>query len=92
MNDGRKALHPEYVEAMEVNMDRLMPGQAPVLFVHGELQDPRRVLATIPDLEQHKLYLGRLVSVEVAEGSRRQGSVEAIDGHAALVRYVDWDD
>jgi hypothetical protein len=92
MNDRRKEAHSEYVEAMEANIDRRMPGQAPVLFVHHEVQDPRRVLAAIPDLEQHKLYLGRLVSVEIAQDSRRKGSVEAIDGHVALVRYVDWND
>jgi len=80
MNDRRKVPHPEYVEAMEANIDRHMPSQAPVLFVHHEVQDPRRVMAAIPDSEQHKLYLGRLVGVEIARDSRRTGSVEAITG------------
>ena len=92
MNNGQKEPHPEYVEAMEVNLDRLVPEQAPVLFVHHAPRDPRRVVATIPDLEHHKLYLGRLVSVEIGGGNPRKGSVEAIDRHFALVRYVDWDD
>jgi hypothetical protein len=92
MRDERKQPHPEYVEAVEVKMDQALPGQAPVLYFHHGGQDPRRVVATIPDLEHRMLYLGRLVSVEVNVNEHRNGSIEAIDGQLALVRYVDWDD
>jgi hypothetical protein len=73
-------------------MDRLLPGRTPVLTLHHLAADPGRVVATIPDLEAHKLSLGRLVSVEHGNGDRRQGAIEAIHMRFALVRYVDRDD
>jgi hypothetical protein len=91
MSSGRNQPHPEYVEAVEVKMDEALPGLSPILFVHHELRDRRRVVAMIPDLELHKLYVGRLVRVENDDATRPKGLVEAIDGQLALVRYVDWD-
>lgn len=85
MSNGRKQPHPEYVEAYEVKLDLLMPGQAPVLPLHHREGDPRRVTATVTDLERHKLYLGRLVSVEIDNGEQQKGSFEAVDG-----RFVLW--
>lgn len=92
MSNGRKQLHPEHIEAMEVRMDVLMPGQAPLLFAHHSGLDPRRVVATVPERERHKLYLGRLVSVDMGDNTRRKGSIESVDADMAVVRYVDWDD
>jgi hypothetical protein len=73
-------------------MDQLLPGQTPVLPLHHLAGDPGRVVATIPDMEAHKLHLGRLVSVEHGNGDRRKGALEAIHMRFALVRYVDRDD
>jgi hypothetical protein len=93
ISKGRKRAHPERVEAIEIEMDEALPGQAPVLRFHHRGQDPRRVIATIPDLERHHmLYIGRLVSVELGADQRRKGSIEEINGNQASVRYVDWDD
>jgi hypothetical protein len=92
MTNRRKQAHPEYVEAIEVKMDQALPGQAPVLYFHHGIDDPRRVVATIPAFEHGMLYLGRLVSVEVSDDDHRKGSIESIDRPLALVRYVDWDD
>jgi hypothetical protein len=92
MRDGRKQPHPEYLEAIEVKMDQALPEQAPVLSFHHGGHDPRRVVATISDLEHGMLYLGRLVSVEVGDNHHLKGSIEAVEGQLALVRYVDWDD
>lgn len=86
----RHVLHPERIEAHEVALDLVIPTQAPVLSLHRESPDPRRVVAIAPDLERRKLYIGRLVSVEIDKGDRRKGSIEAIDGHFAIIRYVNW--
>ncbi len=92
MSEARKRLHSERVEAYEVKLDLLVPGQCPVLVLHHRGEDPRRAVVSIPNLERHKLYLGRLVDVEDHSGERRKASVEAVDGCFALVRYVDWND
>jgi NAD(P)-dependent dehydrogenase (short-subunit alcohol dehydrogenase family) len=85
------AIPPELIDAEEARVDRL-PSRTPILPLHHLAGDPGRAVATIPDLERHKLYLGRLVSVEHGNGDRRKGAIEAIHMRFALVRYVDWDD
>jgi hypothetical protein len=88
MNSRRRS-HPEHIEAAEVELDRLVPGHTPVLPFHRKAQNNRRVLATVPDLERHKLYVGRLIIVANGNETRRIGSIEELNGRFALVRYVD---
>jgi hypothetical protein len=90
MRNEQRRLHPEHIEAHEVALDLVTPNHVPVISLHREGPDPRRVVAIIPDSERHKLYIGRLVRIEIANGDARKGSIEAIDGHFATVRYVDW--
>jgi hypothetical protein len=65
--------------AHETELDRHLPCQAPALLLGERGMDPRRTQARNPDLERHKLYLGRPVLVEGDEGVRRRAFVEAID-------------
>ena len=84
--------HTELIGTEGVKMDRLLPSRTSVLPLHHLAVDPGRVVATIPDIEVHKLHLGRLVSVEYGNGHRRKGAIEAIHMRFALVRYVDRED
>lgn len=84
--------HPELIEAEGAKMDRLLPSRTSDLPLHHLAADPGRVVATIPEIEVHKLHLGRLVNVEHGNGNRRKGAIEAIHMRFALVRYVDRDD
>jgi hypothetical protein len=86
----RRESHQVHVEAME--MERVLAGQSPVLPLHQPAEDPRRAVATIPELERNKLHLGRLVTIADGPHERRLGVVESIYSRFALVRYVDWKD
>jgi hypothetical protein len=82
----RRTSHQEHFAAME--MERFLPGQSPVLSLHQRAGDPRRAVATIPELERNTLYLGRVVTIADGPNERRLGFVESIYSRFALVRYA----
>jgi hypothetical protein len=84
--------HPEYVEAVEVKMDQILPGQAPVLPLICSGSDTRRVVVAVPEAESHTLYWGRLVVVDDSDAEPRKGCIEAMEGGLAMIRCLDWED
>ena len=84
MRDRISGSHPERVEAIEVEWERIIPG-CPALVALGSDGTLGRVVALVPESDRHLIYVGRLVRI-----ADRYGCIEAIGGRFALVRYVYW--
>ena len=86
--------HPEQLEAIEVELDRLRWKPPPFVGLCRTFRDPRRALVLVPLRQRSRLYLGGLVVVKGGLLKRQRACIEWMhesEQNVAVVRYVDWD-